>query len=276
MEKVPTLTLNNGVEIPQVGLGVYKVPSELIVKNVQTALTLGYRQIDTASFYENEVGVGEAIRNASIPREELFITTKVWNDQHGYEQTKQAFAESLGKLDLDYLDLYLIHWPMPDTFVDTWKALEEIYRAGKVRAIGVSNFLPHHLEKLLTVAEIKPVINQIEQHPKLSQEETVAYCQANHIAIQSWSPLGKANYLDDPTLLEVAQKHAKSPAQIILRWHIQQDFIVIPKSLQEERQIENINIFDFSLTNEEMKAIHQLDEGYRLGTHPDEIHKKED
>src|SRR5690625_5166428 len=229
MTKVPYVSLNNGVHIPQVGLGVYQVPASEVYQNVKTALSLGYRHIDTASFYGNEVGVGKALRDANVKREEVFVTTKVWNDQQGYDQTKRAFAESLEKLGLEKLDLYLIHWPMPDTFVETWHALEELYEEGKVRAIGVSNFLTHHLEELFKQATIKPVINQIELHPRLVQQEVIDFCRTHDIAIQSWSPLGKAQYLEHPNLIAIAENHGKSPAQIILRWHVQQGFIVIPK-----------------------------------------------
>lgn len=271
----PTTKLHNGVKIPQVGLGVYKVPENEVHHSVTTALDLGYRHIDTASYYENEVGVGKAIRDSSVNREEIFVTTKVWNDSQGYQNTLNAFEESFRKLDISYIDLYLIHWPMPDTYLETWEALEYLYKQGRVKAIGVSNFLDHHLKRLLEQAEIKPTVNQIEQHPKLIQKSTVDFCRNNDIVIQSWSPLGKAMYLDDPTIQKIAKRHHKTPAQIIIRWHIQQDFVVIPKSVHKERQKENISVFDFKLSSEEMTLINHLDEGFRLGAHPDEIEKKE-
>lgn len=265
------IELHNGVKIPQLGLGVYKVPADEAYDNVKTALELGYRHIDTASFYENEEGVGAAIRDSGIPREEIFVTTKVWNDQQGYEKTLAAFEESFEKLGLDYIDLYLVHWPMPDTFVETWKALEHLYEQGRVKAIGVSNFLEHHLQELFDNAKYKPVVNQIELHPKLMQKSTVDFCKAHDIVIESWSPIGRAQYLDDPTITKIAQEHGKSPAQIMIRWHVQHGFVVIPKSLRRERQLENISVFDFELSQEEMELIDRLDEGYRIGTHPDKI-----
>ncbi len=271
MSNVPMIELHNGVKIPQLGLGVYKVPADEAYDNVKTALELGYRHIDTASFYENEEGVGAAIRDSGIPREEIFVTTKVWNDQQGYEKTLAAFEESFEKLGLDYIDLYLVHWPMPDTFVETWKALEHLYEQGRVKAIGVSNFLEHHLQELFDNAKYKPVVNQIELHPKLMQKSTVDFCKAHDIVIESWSPIGRAQYLDDPTITKIAQEHGKSPAQIMIRWHVQHGFVVIPKSLRRERQLENISVFDFELSQEEMELIDRLDEGYRIGTHPDEI-----
>lgn len=271
MSNVPMIELHNGVKIPQLGLGVYKVPADEAYDNVKTALELGYRHIDTASFYENEEGVGAAIRDSGIPREEIFVTTKVWNDQQGYEKTLAAFEESFEKLGLDYIDLYLVHWPMPDTFVETWKALEHLYEQGRVKAIGVSNFLEHHLQELFDNAKYKPVVNQIELHPKLMQKSTVDFCKAHDIVIESWSPIGRAQYLDDPTITKIAQEHGKSPAQIMIRWHVQHGFVVIPKSLRRERQLENISVFDFELSQEEMDLIDRLDEGYRIGTHPDEI-----
>lgn len=271
----PIIELNNGIKIPQLGLGVYKVPADEVDQNVSTALELGYRHIDTASFYENEVGVGKAIRNSNVNREDIFVTTKVWNDQHGYQNTLDSFENSMEKLGLEYIDLYLIHWPMPETYLETWKALEHLYKQGRVKAIGVSNFLVHHLKKLFKNSEIKPVVNQIELHPKLQQRSTVEFCKENEIVIQSWSPLGRAMYLDDPIINKIAESHGKTTAQIIIRWHLQHDLIVIPKSVRKERQKENISVFDFELSTEDMEKIDQLDEGYRLGTHPDEIHKRE-
>lgn len=263
--------LPNGVSIPQLGLGVYKVPAEEVYNTVTSALNLGYRHIDTASFYANETGVGRAIKDSGIPRKEIFVTTKVWNDEQGYENTLQAFDQSLTKLQLDVIDLYLIHWPVPEIFPETWRALEQLYKDGRVRAIGVSNFLDHHLKELLTTAEIKPMANQIELHPKLMQRSTVDFCRDHDIVIQSWSPLGRANYLDDPDLGELAKKYNKSVAQIVIRWHLQQGFVVIPKSTNPMRQKENISVFDFELSDMDMKQIAALDEGLRIGSHPDHI-----
>lgn len=274
MTDIPMTTLHNGKSIPQLGLGVYKVPSEEVYQTVTSALELGYRHIDTASFYGNEAGVGRAIKNAGIPREELFITTKVWNDDHGYDKTLQAFERSMEKLELDYVDLYLIHWPIPGVFAETWRALEKLYKDGRVKAIGVSNFLDHHLKELLATAEITPAVDQIELHPKLMQKSTVDFCKENDIAVQSWSPLGRARYLDDPSLTKLAEKYEKTVPQIIIRWHIQHDFIVIPKSTKAERQKENLSVFDYELSEADMKNIDHLDEGLRIGSHPDQITQK--
>src|SRR5690625_565916 len=266
--------LANDVSIPQLGLGVYKVTPEEVYDTVKSALELGYRHIDTASFYENEEGVGRAIKESGINREDVFVTTKVWNDRHGYRNTLDAFEESFEKLGLDYVDLYLIHWPMPGTYLETWKALEHLYKQGRVKAIGVSNFLEHHLKDILENAEMKPTVNQIELHPKLMQKSTVDFCKANDIVIQSWSPLGRAMYLDDPFINDIAEKHGKTPAQVMIKWHLQHNLVVIPKSVRKERQAENISVFDFELSPEDMKQIDDLDEGYRIGTHPDEINKR--
>lgn len=244
-----------------------------VVEAVKSAIELGYRHIDTASFYGNEEGVGKAIKESDIPREDLFITTKVWNDEQGYENTLEAFDRSLNKLGLDYIDLYLIHWPVPGKFTDTWKALEKLYKDGKVKAIGVSNFLPHHLEELMKDAEITPMVNQIELHPELHQQQTREFCAANGIQVEAWSPLAKGKYFDAPVLKELAEKYEKTPAQIILRWDFQNDIVAIPKSTNKDRQQQNADIFDFELTEEEIKRIDELnlDEKGRTGPHPDEF-----
>lgn len=271
MSLTDKLTFHNGVQIPQVGLGVYKVSNEEVYENVLSALELGYRHIDTASFYENEEGVGRAIKDSGIPREELFITSKVWNDEQGFANALGAFHRSLNKLGLDYLDLYLVHWPVPGLYKDTWRALEKVYEDKKVRAIGVSNFLPHHLYDLLRTANEKPVINQVELHPRLAQEDVRLYCKQRDILVEAWAPLGKGQYLDDPVLQEIASKHGKTSAQVILRWELQSGIVIIPKSSRSERQKENADIFDFSLTEEEMKKIDGLNANDRLGIHPDEF-----
>ncbi|WP_028781868.1 aldo/keto reductase [Thalassobacillus devorans] len=274
MSLTSTVKLRNDVEMPWLGLGVYKMEDgQEVVDSVKSALELGYRHIDTASFYKNEEGVGQAIKESEVPREEIFVTTKVWNDEQGYEETLEAFERSLNKLGLEYLDLYLIHWPVPGKFTETWKALEKLYKDGKVKAIGVSNFLPHHLEDVMKDAEETPMVNQIELHPELHQQQTREFCQANDIQLVAWSPLARGKYLDAPVLKELAEKYSKTPAQIILRWDYQSGIVTIPKSVKKERQQENADIFDFELTQEEIKRVDELDLGEdgRNGPHPDEF-----
>lgn len=265
--------LHNGVTIPQLGLGVYKVSDEQVVDVVQTAIETGYRSIDTAQFYDNERGVGEAIKGSGVPREELFITTKVWNTHHGFENTLRAFEESMENLKLDYLDLYLIHWPTPmfDNYVETYKALEELYRDGRVKAIGVSNFHIEHIKRLLEECEVKPVLNQVECHPYLQQKELKEFCNEHDIYVESWSPLARGGILEDETIKRLAEKHGKSPAQIVLRWHIQENSIVIPKSVTPTRIRENFHVFDFELTTEEMAQIALLERNERTGREPNEM-----
>ncbi|WP_445486510.1 aldo/keto reductase [Niallia sp. 03133] len=264
--------LHNGVGIPQFGLGVYKVDEgKTIVETVKTSIDLGYRSIDTAAFYANEEGVGQAIKESAISREELFITTKLWNDDHGYDATLHAFETSLKKLNLDYLDLYLIHWPGKDKYLDSWKAFERLYNEGLVKAIGVSNFHEHHLERLAASANEKPTINQVELHPRLAQEKLREYCKVKDIKVEAWSPLARGRVLNEPTINYVAKKHGKSPAQIVLRWHLQHDIIVIPKSVSPARLKENADIFDFQLSMEEMNQIDQLNMNERTGKDPDEV-----
>lgn len=272
---VPVITLNNEVNMPQFGLGVWQAQQggevELAVK---TALEAGYRLIDTAAIYGNEVGVGMTIKGSSIPREELFITTKLWNDHHGYDQAVNAFDESLAKLGLEYIDLYLIHWPMPRNgkITETWRAMEKLYADKRVRAIGVSNFKPAHLRKLLESANVIPAVNQIELHPKLQQYETREFCAEHDIKIESYSPIMRGSaLLNDPTLATLADKHQKTPAQIVLRWHIQNGLIVIPKSVTPARIQENIHIFDFELDDEDMAAIANMNEDQRIGIDPDKF-----
>lgn len=265
-----TITLNNGVKMPGFGLGVYKVEDgDVVIHSVKTAIEHGYRSIDTASFYDNETGVGQAIKESGVPREELFITSKVWNDDQGYEQTLQSFETSLKKLGLDYLDLYLIHWPVKGMYKDTWRAMEKLYEDGKIRAIGVSNFHIQHLENLLPDCTVKPVINQVEYHPHLTQVELHAFCKRENIQLEAWSPLKRGRLFDDPIIMDIADKHGKTPAQVILRWDLQNDVVTIPKSITKERIKENANIYDFSLTGEEMNKINGLNKNDRAGTNPD-------
>jgi len=270
-----TVALHNGVHMPWFGLGVYKVTDQSeIVEVVSAALKNGYRHIDTASFYQNEEGVGKGIRDSGISREDIFVTSKVWNDEQGYEETLIAFDNSLKRLGMDYLDLYLIHWPVARKFKETWKALEKLYREGRVRAIGVSNFHVHHLQDLMKDAEIKPMVNQIEYHPHLTQEEVHAFCKKEGIQLEAWSPLKRGILLDEPVLIEIGQKYSKTPAQIILRWDLQTEVITIPKSSNVERLKENADIFDFELTSEEMKQISSLNKNDRVGKNPNDLDQK--
>lgn len=265
-----TVLLHNGVKMPYFGLGVYKVEEgNEVIDSVKTALEVGYRAIDTAALYENEEGVGKAIKESGIPRKEIFVTTKVWNTDHGYEKTLKAFDKSISKLGLDYVDLYLIHWPGKDTFLDTWRALEKLYRDGRVRAIGVSNFKPHHLQTLMEHSEEKPVINQVELHPYFQQKDLREFCKQHDIVVEAWSPLGRGQVLDDPVLAEIGKKYGKTPAQVTLRWHLQNDIVIIPKSVTPSRIKENADIFDFELTAEDMEQIDQLDKNTRLFKDPD-------
>jgi methylglyoxal/glyoxal reductase len=269
-----TTTLNNGVKMPWFGLGVFKVEEgPELVNAVKTAIKHGYRSIDTAAIYGNEEGVGQGIREglaeAGITREDLFVTSKVWNADLGYESTIAAYETSLQKLGLEYLDLYLIHWPVEGKYKDAWKALETMYKEGRVKAIGVSNFQVHHLEDLISDAEIKPAVNQVEFHPRLTQEEVRAFCQKNDIQLEAWSPLMQGELLDNEVLQEIAGKYNKSVAQIILRWDLQNGVVTIPKSTKEHRIIENSQVFDFELAEEDMKRINELNQNHRVGPDPD-------
>ncbi|MFJ6635150.1 aldo/keto reductase [Streptomyces sp. NPDC091376] len=271
MSKVPSITLNNGVSMPQLGYGVWQVPDDEAAKAVGTALEAGYRSIDTAAIYENEKGTGQAVAASGIPREELFLTTKLWNSEQGYDSTLRAFDASLTRLGLDYVDLYLIHWPLPakDAFVDTYKAFETILADGRAKAIGVSNFLPAHLERLLGETSVAPAVNQIELHPQLQQAESRAFHAKHGIATEAWSPLGQGRgLLEVPTIVAIAQKHGKTPAQAVLRWHLQLGNVVIPKSVTPSRIQENIDVFDFELDADDLAAFGALDEGRRLGPDP--------
>lgn len=261
--------LSNGVKMPWLGLGVWKVQEGNEVGNaVKAAIKAGYRSIDTAAIYGNEAGVGQAIREAGVSREELFITTKVWNSNQGYESTLQAFEDSRKKLGLEYLDLYLIHWPVKGKYIDTWKALEKLYKDGLVRAIGVSNFQVHHLEDLLANGDMAPMVNQVEYHPLLTQKELHVFCKTHRIQLEAWSPLMQGN-LDLPVLKELSEKYQKSPAQIVLRWDLQNEAVTIPKSITESRIIENSNVFDFELSAEDMEKIDSLNQNKRFGSDPD-------
>ncbi|MEH6953763.1 aldo/keto reductase [Neobacillus drentensis] len=265
-----TTTLSNGVKMPWMGLGVFKVTEgEEVIQSVKAAIKNGYISIDTAAIYGNEEGVGQAIKESGVPREELFITTKLWNSEQGYESTLAAFETSMNKLGLDYLDLYLIHWPGKDKYKETWKAFEKLYKDGRVRAIGVSNFLVHHLEDLLSSAEIKPMVNQVEFHPHLTQKELLAFCKNEGIQLEAWSPLKQGQLLSEPVLEDLAHKYNKSVAQVILRWDLQHGVVTIPKSIKEHRIIENANVFDFELSAEDMDKIDGLNQDSRAGSHPD-------
>ncbi|WP_100374254.1 aldo/keto reductase [Bacillus sp. FJAT-45037] len=268
--KTAHTTLHNGVKMPWLGLGVYKAENGSEIKEaIRAALKVGYRSIDTAAFYFNEEGVGEAIRASDIPREDIFVTTKVWNDDQGYEKTLQAFETSMGKLGLDVLDLYLVHWPVTGKFTETWRALETLYKAGKVRAIGVSNFQISHLEELMESVEIKPMVNQIELHPYLTQKELRAYCMNHGIQVEAWRPLTKGDIFSNKTVQQIAKVHNKTAAQILLRWNIEHRVVTIPKSVTPTRIEENSQIFDFELTNEEVSALDALNEEKRYGPDPD-------
>ena len=267
-----TKTLHNGVEMPRFGLGVYKMTDkEAATEAMMTAIEAGYKAIDTATIYDNEVEVGEAVRNSIVKREDLFITSKVWNTDQGYDETLRAFEASLKRLGFDYLDLYLTHWAIEGKYIDTYRAIQRLYDEKLVRSIGVSNHQQHHLEKILATANTKPMVNQIELHPQLTQKPLREYCAANDIAITSWSPLARGRLLDDQVLAKIAATHGKTIAQIVIRWHLQSDLIVIPKSVTPSRIKENAQVFDFSLTQEEMKMIDGLNQDWRSGTHPDKI-----
>ena len=270
---VPTVTLHDDIAMPQIGLGVYQVPLEETAETVQHALEAGYRSIDTASLYRNERGVGDAITASGIPREELFVTTKVWNTDQGYDQTLAAFERSLSELQLDYVDLYLIHWPAParGLYVDTWRALLSLKAAGSVRAVGVSNFLPEHLDRLIEEEGVVPAINQVELHPRLQQPELRAAHVERGIVTEAWSPLAKGGLMDDPVIQKVAARVERTPAQVILRWHLQLGTVVIPKSSNPARIRENLDILSFELREADMDAIRTLDRGSRVGAHPSEV-----
>lgn len=267
-------TLQGGVSMPWLGLGVFQVAdNEGLILAVKAAVAHGYRSIDTAAIYENERGVGQAVAEAlaenHLTREDLFITSKVWNADLGYEETLAAFETSLKKLGLEYLDLYLIHWPVKGKYKEAWRALETLYQAGRVRAIGVSNFQIHHLEDLLKDAAVKPMVNQVELHPYLSQQDLRSFCREQGIQIEAWAPLMQGGLLNQPDLQEIAAKYGKSVAQVILRWDLQHGIVTIPKSTKEQRIIENASLFDFELGTDDMARIDSLNRDQRVGPDPD-------
>ncbi|MDT0168755.1 aldo/keto reductase [Pseudarthrobacter sp. BRE9] len=288
MRTSPRLSLNNGVLIDQLGFGLYKVPAADAEGLVATALAAGYRHFDTAAMYGNETGVARGISSQlgdgtgsggsgesspSLAREDIFVTTKVWNDHHGYDATLRAFDDSMVNLGLDYVDMYLIHWPCPrrGLFQETYRALETLYREGRVRAIGVSNFQPSHLDRLLQTAEVVPAVNQVELHPWLQQEELRRRHAELGIRTEAWSPLGRGQVLADPVIQACAAEHRRTPAQVILRWHMQLGNIAIPKASSEARIRENLNVFTFELSERDLAAINALERGHRTGSHPDNV-----
>lgn len=266
--------LNNDVEIPELGLGVYKIEDADVERVVHTAIDAGYRAIDTAWFYKNEKALGEALKTVNIKREDLFITTKLWNDFQGYDATIKAFNDSLESLQLTYIDMYLIHWPCPEDglFIETYKALETLYKEGKIKAIGVCNFKEHHLDKLLAETEIVPAVNQVEFHPLFNQKALQAYCESKGIKLMAWSPLMRGGeWLNNADLQSIADQYNKTVAQVIIKWHLQQGRLVIPKSQNDNRIRENFDVFDFELSDEDLAKIDQLNTGERQFRDPDEV-----
>lgn len=265
-----TVDIAQGVAMPRLGVGTYKAVVGGDVENeVAGALRIGYRGIDTAALYRNEDGVGRAVRASGIPREELFIATKVWNSEQGHDLALAAFRDSLLQLGMDYVDLYLMHWPLEGKMVDTWRAMEEIRRSGRARAIGVCNFLPHHLEELLSFANVPPAIDQVEFHPRLQQPELQAFCRDHGIVQQAWAPVMRGGVYRIPELVAIAEQHGKTAAQVSIRWILQLGITTIPKSIHAERLQENADVYDFELTADEMAAIESLDRDERIGPHPD-------
>lgn len=266
------IQMNDGRRIPQLGFGVFLIPDEQVEPALREAFAAGYRSVDTAALYGNEQGVGRAIASSGLRREELFVTTKVWNDRHGYDETLKAMDESLERLRLDHVDLYLIHWPVPgrDRYVETWRALIRLREQGLARSIGVSNFTPAHLRRLMDETDVVPAVNQIELHPRFQQRELREFHDAHGIVTESWSPLARSELLDDPVIARIARKHGRSPAQVILRWHLEHGFVTIPKSVTPHRIRENIQLFDFRLDGEDLAEMERLDtpEG-RIGPDPD-------
>ncbi|MFJ8887757.1 aldo/keto reductase [Streptomyces sp. NPDC102402] len=271
MPSVPALKLNNGVEIPQLGFGTFQIPPEDTRETTLAALKAGYRHIDTAQMYGNEKEVGQAVRDSGLDRADVFVTSKLDNGAHAYDDALQAFEGTMEKVGLDYLDLFLIHWPLPDRgdFVETWKALEEIYRSGRVKAIGVSNFQPHHLRRLLDGSVVVPAVNQIEVHPYLTQDAVRSFGAEHGIATEAWSPIAQGKVLDDPALIRIADRLGRSTAQVTLRWHLQRGDIVFPKSVTQRRIEENFDLFDFELTEGDIGEINALNRDERTGFDPD-------
>jgi 2,5-diketo-D-gluconate reductase A len=270
MSQVPNVILHDGVEIPQLGFGVFQVPPDDTEKVVEQALEVGYRHIDTAAAYRNEKGVGRAVASSGIPREDIFVTTKLWNSSQGFDSALETFGKSLGRLGMGYVDLYLIHWPVPsqDRFVETWRAFERIHGEGRARTIGVSNFRIDDLQRLEAETEIPPTVNQVELHPQMQQRELRAWHTQHGIATEAWSPLAQGAVLDDDAIAGIARAHGKTPAQVILRWHLQLGNVVIPKSVTPERIRENFDLFDFDLAKREMDMMGALDRGERIGPDP--------
>jgi 2,5-diketo-D-gluconate reductase A len=277
MTAVPTTTLNNGVQIPVLGFGVFQIPPSETAAAVLSALDSGYRLVDTAAGYGNERGVGEAVRRSGIPRDEIFVTTKLANSDHGYDAAMRAFDTSLSELGLETVDLYLIHWPLPahDLYVETWRALQKPAEDGRARAIGVSNFTPEHLQRLLDETDVVPAVNQVELHPYLQQADLRAFHARHDIVTEAWSPLGQGKaLLDDPTLVALADRLQRTTAQVVLRWHLQLGNVVIPKSVTPERIATNIDVFDFTLTDDDMSALGALESGERMGPDPDRFNDR--
>ena len=270
---IPSVVLNNGVRMPQLGFGVFQVSDDDTTAAVSHALAAGYRSIDTAAIYGNEAGTGRAIAASGINRDELFVASKLWVADLGYDAALAAFDASLDRLGLDYLDLYLIHWPAPatDNYLDSWRALEQLLADGKVKAIGVSNFLPEHLQKIIDLGGTVPAVNQVELHPALQQRDLAAFNTTHGIATEAWSPLAQGAVLADPAVVAIAERHGVSPAQAILRWHLQQGRVIIPKSVTPQRIRENLDVFDFELTTNELSVIDGLERDGRTGPHPAEF-----
>ena len=272
-KNMPLIELNNGQRIPQLGLGVYQLAAASAADLVAGAIETGYRRIDTAALYNNEAEVGEGIRQSGVARDEIYVTTKIWHDRHGYDESLVAIDESLDRLNIEYVDMLLIHWPAPaqDKFVEAWAGLQRAVELGKVRGIGVSNFHPMHLHKLLAAGGAVPALNQVELHPALQQPELRAYNSSHGIATEAWSPLARGRFHNEELIEKIAQKHGKTPTQVIIRWHIELGNLVIPKTAHRERLLENISVFDFSLDEHDMAAIATLDSGYRTGPNPEEF-----
>ncbi len=273
MTEIPDVKLNNGKQIPQVGFGVFLVPDDQTQQAVENALDVGYRHIDTAKLYDNEGSVGKAVAASGLDRDEVFVTTKCWNDDQGYDEALRAFDASLDRLGFDYVDLYLIHWPAPsqDRYVDTWRAFQRLYDEGRARSIGVSNFHVGHLQRLFQETDVVPAVNQVELHPWLQQQELRQFNADHGIATEAWSPIARGGHLQDPVIQQIATEHGVSPAQVILRWHLDQGTVIIPKSVHRERMVANLDLFGFSLDEDDHRAIAGLDADDRVGPNPDTL-----